>query len=439
MREVLEEVLKKIVPLPHERREIEEVVREIKKKIDARKPEDAETMLVGSVAKDTYLRNSLDIDFFILFPPEYSKEEAGEISISIGKEILEDWMIQYAEHPYIRGFYRGYRVDVVPCYKVKSIGEKLSAVDRTPFHTTYIKKHLREEMKNEVRLLKQFLKGIGCYGAEARVEGFSGYLTELLIIKFKTFLNVLEESKKWRGKVILSLNGMEKSNFREKFVFVDPVDPSRNVAAALSPEKLEEFMLAAKEFLERPRITFFFPNPPPEIDEKVLRKKLSNFVGICLKRPSLPDDILYPQMKKAATNMETLFREHDFKVLRKAWHSNNEIFIALQLEKIHLDEIKTHMGPPVKEEIHAETFMQKWKSNPRTVEGPFVEQGRLWVKIRREYTDAMELLKDKIEEINLGKNLNEMKEKMKICRGEEFIKFREYWNEFFCDKKSWER
>ncbi|MEM2508935.1 MAG: nucleotidyltransferase domain-containing protein, partial [Candidatus Thermoplasmatota archaeon] len=65
---ILEEVLKKISPNEEEKKEIESVVKEIKDLIEKIKPEDAEAMLVGSVAKDTYLKNALDIDFFILFP-----------------------------------------------------------------------------------------------------------------------------------------------------------------------------------------------------------------------------------------------------------------------------------------------------------------------------------------------------------------------------------
>ena len=438
MREIIEEVLKRIVPSSEERKKLNEIVGEIKERIDERKPHGVESMLVGSVAKDTYLSHSLDIDFFLLFPPSYEKKRIGETAISIGKEILERWMVQYAEHPYIRGFYKNYEVDIVPCYKVKSAMEKISAVDRTPFHTRYVIQNLKEEMKNEVRILKQFLKGIGCYGAEARVEGFSGYLTELLILKYKNFLHLLEESRNWKGKIVLSLDG-EKKEFPERFVFVDPIDSSRNVAAALSEEKLEFFIMAAKEFLKKPSIKFFFPNPPPPISEKELRKKLRNFIAICFKKPQIPDDILYPQMKKAASNLETLLKEYDFRILKKAWHSNEYAFMAVELESKEIGEIKLHMGPPLDEKKHVDAFIKKWKENEKVVEGPFIRDGRLWVKIKRDYTNAVHLIENKMAEINFGKNLNELKEEMKICHEENLLKFKDYWEEFFCPKKPWER
>ncbi|RLF33212.1 MAG: CCA-adding protein, partial [Thermoplasmata archaeon] len=94
MKEIIDEVLKRIIPTPEEEKKRREIVGEIKREIDERKPPAAESMLVGSVAKGTWLKNSLDIDFFLLFPPSYTKEEMAENVISIGKEILKDAIVQ---------------------------------------------------------------------------------------------------------------------------------------------------------------------------------------------------------------------------------------------------------------------------------------------------------------------------------------------------------
>ncbi len=435
---ILKKVLKRIVPSKEEEIELKKVIEEVEEEIKKRKPKETEVMLVGSVAKGTYLKNALDVDFFILFPQKYKKDEMAEIVINIGKEILHEWEVQYAEHPYIRGKYKGYEIDVVPCYKIKDASHKISAVDRTPFHTEYIKKNLKEEMKNEVRLLKQFLKGIGCYGAEAKVEGFSGYLAELLILKYESFLNVLEESQKWKGKTILYISRNHKK-FDEDFVFIDPVDPTRNVAAALSKEKLNFFIFAAREFLKNPKIEFFFPNEPKQLDMAEIEQKLKNFVGILFKKPNLPDDVLYPQLKKAAGSIENLFLKNDFKVLRKVWYANDEAFVAIELEKKEIDEIKIHMGPPLYEKKHVKSFIKKWSSNERAIDKPFIKNGRVWVKLKREYNNAIDLLKNSLKEINLGKNLNQIKEKIKICNGKKLAKFRSFWSEFFCNKYPWER
>ena len=136
--EIIKKVLERVAPSKAEEKKIMGAVREIEKNISReaeRRGLDVEVMLVGSIAKGTYLKNSLDVDIFMLFPSNYSKEEMREHSLEIGKKVLDDWKIQYAEHPYVRGRYGDYEVDIVPCYKIKKASEKMSSVDRTPFHT----------------------------------------------------------------------------------------------------------------------------------------------------------------------------------------------------------------------------------------------------------------------------------------------------------------
>ncbi len=428
---LLEEVLKKIKPTRDEEKKLKEVVIELEKKIGEAIPSDATLMLVGSVAKGTYLKNSLDIDFFVLFPKKYEKKEMEKIVIEAGKKILHDYRIQYAEHPYIRGFYEGYQIDIVPCYRIKSIKEMKSAVDRTPFHTEFVKQNMDERMRNETRLLKQFLKGIGCYGAEAKIEGFSGYLAELLIIKYGSFIDVVKNAAQWKERIFLRLDN-EKNIFSERFVFVDPVDPNRNVAAAVSEEKLNIFIQACKDFLKEPSIKFFFPKPAPKLSIEEIEKKLENFVGICFEKPNIVDDILYPQLKKAASSIEKLFIQHDFEPLRKAWYANNEAFVLVELRSKTIDEEKIHMGPPLKAKQHVERFKMKWKENV------FEKDGRIWAKIKRKYTDAEKLLEDKLKELSLGKNIDEIKEKIKIC-GKETARFTDFWSEYFCELPRWKR
>ena len=57
------------------------------------------------------------------------------------------------------------------------------AADKSPFHTEYVTNKLDEEKRDQVRLLKKFLKSLGIYGAEIAKNGFSGYVTEVLILK----------------------------------------------------------------------------------------------------------------------------------------------------------------------------------------------------------------------------------------------------------------
>ena len=89
--EVEQKVLEKIVPDKNDRLRLETTIEELKtivqkhtQKIDF--PIVIE--LVGSTAKDTYLRDNLDIDLFLCFPPSTSREELERIGLSIGRKVL---------------------------------------------------------------------------------------------------------------------------------------------------------------------------------------------------------------------------------------------------------------------------------------------------------------------------------------------------------------
>ncbi|HQQ25676.1 MAG TPA: nucleotidyltransferase domain-containing protein, partial [Methanomassiliicoccales archaeon] len=173
-----EEVLRKLRPRAGTVRRLEEAVERLKRSTDAsisRSGLDLRTMLVGSVAKGTYVGEP-DIDLFVLFPEDVERKDLERVGLRIGQEVLGG-ETRYAEHPYTHGEMDGFEVDLVPCYEVKDASQIRSAVDRTPFHTRFVLSHLDDGKRDQVLLLKQFMKGIGVYGAEAKVQGFSGYLT----------------------------------------------------------------------------------------------------------------------------------------------------------------------------------------------------------------------------------------------------------------------
>ena len=124
-------------------------------------------------------------------------------------------------------------------------------------------------MKKPVILLKKFLKGVGVYGAEIKVGGFSGYLCELLIIHYGSFLNLLKSVVNWRWRRKRIVIDIEKSYekkgvdptqvFDSPLIVIDPIDDRRNVASALREDRLSEFIAAAKAFLRNPSEHFFFP------------------------------------------------------------------------------------------------------------------------------------------------------------------------------------
>jgi len=450
MNQIEKKVLEKITPSPGYKKKIDRIVNEIngliKKEIKKRNLQ-VTTELVGSIAKDTYLKDDLDIDFFLKFPTRYQKERIGESAISIGRAILKDTKESYAEHPYIRGFYKECKVEIVPCYKIENASQKLSAVDRTPLHTKYVKKNLPESKKIDVRLFKQFLKGIGCYGAEAEIEGFSGYLCEILIIKYESFNNLIKNVQKWRVGEKLALLKVNYPSFNTPLTFIDPVDTKRNVASAVSKEKFDVFINASKEYLKKPLLTFFFPNKiKPWSIQKIkeeLDKQNFQFVGIKIKKPDIIPENLYPQVRKAARSIEDICVRYDFSIFDVPFYvGDDNIYIIIKSKKEPLSKTKIHTGPPLKLKENASNFIKKWRDDTRVIQKPYEKNGRLYIEIKREYTQIQHLLINQIDNLSLGKSIDKIvKKKYTILEIKDLLKenLEAFWTEYLDGKMPWER
>ena len=135
-------------------------------------------------------------------------------------------------------------------------------MDRTPFHTVYIRERIQPFI-DDVLLLKQFAKAGGIYGSDQMTEGFAGYLCELLVLSYGGFLPLLEAASRWRPGIIIDPAGHRARDFPEPLVVVDPVDPKRNVSASVSLTRMCEFIELSRGYIEKPGREFFFPPPRP--------------------------------------------------------------------------------------------------------------------------------------------------------------------------------
>ncbi|MGB9937166.1 MAG: CCA tRNA nucleotidyltransferase [Methanobacterium sp.] len=414
----LDSVLEKIKPSREEIKKVEALSSKLITIINdyaIKKGIDAEATLVGSVAKDTWLAGKADIDIFIKFPLNMPEEDLKEYGLELGHKCIEAMdgksELRYASHPYITGFIQGYDIDFVPCYTIKSAEELKSAVDRTILHTEFVKKNLGEEQKGEVLLLKKFMESIKTYSAEFKISGFSGYLCELLIIYYGSFISVLDAaSDKWGPKIIIDIeNYGSEAQFDEPMVVVDPTDENRNVAAALSLQKISEFIVASRNFLDNPKEDYFFEK---ELDIDIISIK-DEFKGrktktllIRFKPPKIPADALYPQIKKTENSLKAVLEREDFKVFNTAsWTDESEnILILLEMEIWKLSGIKKNLGPFIWSKNHQERFISKYGSKS------YVENDRWIAEIERKYEDALlfveDVLKtDKICILRFGKHI----------------------------------
>ncbi len=452
MEELLKEVLKRIKPTPEEEEKLKEVMKKVEGILLDLKNDFSfeEIVFAGSSARNTNLRGSSDIDVFLLYPKGADRgvmeEEVKEMARKLGGELL------YAQHPYLKVKIDGIDVEIVPAYKINPGERPLSATDRTPLHNKYVKRHLKEWQKDEVRLLKAFMKGIGVYGAEIKVEGFSGYLCELLILYYGDFLSTLKAASQWRWGEYIDIEGHGKIKEKRPLIVVDPVDPYRNVAHTVSKSSMATFIVAAREFLKNPSIKFFFPKKPklqPSVVKEILDQRRSRLVGVFMEYPrgAAPDNV-WGQLKKLGRRLERkLLQKDNFIVQRGVW-TDERTLVAVLIEvggrytaRIHVRE-----GPPVTNRENAERFLEKHRNDPY---GPFIKDGRLYafyfVEEKSLLVEVMEAMEEIVKEGGIGGELgNVIKEGYEVVEGREVLKymknggFATFLSDFLMRKFPWE-
>jgi tRNA nucleotidyltransferase (CCA-adding enzyme) len=431
MEKLLKEVLKEITPTEEEHVEEHKLVEDISRRL---RKFDVTPILVGSLAKGTDIRNNKDIDIFIMFPEDTSREELEKRGLEIGKKVFSElripFEIDYAEHPYICGTYGKHLIEIVPCYDTK---EMKSAVDRTPYHTHYVKKKLSRDppMRDNIRLLKQFMKGADVYGAEEKVRGFSGYLAELLVINYGSFEKVLKAAADWRFGQVLDPENLWKDNGAIGYFFkgadliiVDPVDKDRNAAAAVSKQKLSEYIVAAREFLKGPDRRFFFQDDSHAPDRKALKKKMGDrgtrLIALEFTHQVINPNMLYSQLRKTQDAVGKKIEEQNFKVLKsEIWtDEKNTSVIIFDMEIFSLPQVRQHIGPPIDQALkEQEKFLEKYKKYI-----PYIKEDRWVADIKRNHTEIEQLFPEIIKNRSgFGKNLRDLPD-VKMVSGVELLK-----------------
>ncbi len=370
IRAVVKEVKEVLRPTPSELKEALRLYKELKEILEnvlsKSIPYDFKVELEGSVAKGTSLRGEMDLDIFVLIRYEdLSKEWIIEKFVKpVSKELSHlgrgyQVELRYASHPYVKIYAGGIEADIVPAYWAESLDDIKTPVDRTPFHTEFVKRNLTDEQRDEVRLLKKFFKGIGVYGAEIKVEGFSGYLTELLIIRYGSFEGFLKSAVTWREPQIISLNRLnsyEVSVLRRTFrgaplIFPDPVDNRRNAAAAVSRRSMALAILAAHEFLRNPSPKFFFPTRRTlSVEELQSRLESTERRAILILydvTEGTSPDIIWGELKSVGRRIANILKVNDFNVLDLRFWSDerNHAAIYVELHGGNLSKLKPVRGP----------------------------------------------------------------------------------------------
>jgi len=410
MDRILKQALKRITPTPKEKRQIEEITQKVLRTAEViLKPHGIDVTLAGSFIRDTWMKDKKEFDVFMLFPESTPRQELEALGLEYGIKIVKrlkgSYKIAYAEHPYVRARVLGFDIDLVPCYKLKSAEKIKSAVDRTPFHNQWLLENLKPELRGDVRLLKQFAKANRLYGSDLVVQGFSGYLCELLIINYRGFKNWIRAASGWEpGRVVIDpgkhypdIQKALKLFPKHPLIVIDPVDPKRNVAAVLSCRNFIRTVSLAKAFLEKPSLRFFF-RPKPRIRQEKLKRlvleRKSQLLFISFKKPDIVPDVLVPQLRRAARRLVDILKEYEFQVLGWQVWFDQDIGILLELETWELPAVRKIIGPPIFILDRSQEFLKKYRPL-----GRIEVEGENWIaEIKRRFREAEKKLEDSLKD-----------------------------------------
>ncbi len=457
---ILEKALRRVRPTEDDQKRIDQVASELIRRTEAACAKlgiNARPMLVGSAARGTWLRSERDIDIFILFPEALPREELERQGLAVARKVAgHRGREQFAEHPYVSMRFRGFEVDIVPCYDVAEPSRIRSAVDRTPYHQRYVRERLSPDLADEALLLKQFAVGTGIHGAELRVQGFSGYLCELLTLHHGSFKNLVGAASQWKPGVIMDIGRSYADESEPRVLFegqplivIDPVDPGRNVAAAVSMKNFATFVRACQEFLRKPRLQFFFPRKVKLLNargvRRVLKRRGTELFCVAFSPPDVVPDVLYPQLRKTERSLVTRLAQEGFEVMRSDVWVNSSAVIVLELSVTKLPRVRTRIGPPVT--LDDSGFIKEHLNSKGRLAGPFVDAaGRVVFELERKEISARGVLKQALaERRGFGRHVADAIKKHKILDGARLAKllhdrkFREFISEYLTRCLPWYR
>src|SRR5439155_1361977 len=111
--------------------------------------------------------------------------------------------------------------------------------------------------------------------------------------------------------------------------------------------------------------------------------------------PSLTEDVLYPQLRKAHRSFADLLHRSAFQVFDSRFDLvGKEALFLFELEVASLPKASRHEGPPVWVK-NSKDFLDKWRRSPKTMAGPYLHGERWAVDVTREATAAESLVKGK--------------------------------------------
>jgi tRNA nucleotidyltransferase (CCA-adding enzyme) len=283
---------------------VENLIEQIKQRAKEKGLE-VEIMLTGSYARGTWVLGESDVDIYVIFKNEEETKRLKEL-------VPDNFEVERGTREYFVGYINGIKFEIVPVVKISSPEEAKNSIDLSIFHTPYVLSRLNEKLSKDIALLKMFLKSIHVYGAESYRRGFSGYLTEVLVLYFNGIENLFRDVLNWKPQIVISSEKLMKE-FTEPLVVIDPTNKNRNLAAALSLENLAKFVFAVKKFIAYPSLDYFrSQSEEEEIKERANKRKSAIMEFNLTPRP--PKEVYFSKLRHGLEVLQEELRKQRYNV-----------------------------------------------------------------------------------------------------------------------------
>jgi tRNA nucleotidyltransferase (CCA-adding enzyme) len=413
LRQILSEVSSKITPSTEEaantQKQAETIINKLNKTL---KSVGAKATIQGSFKKNTQLRHTFDIDVFVGFNfIKYAKKDSliSDILCKKLSKIFKKIERMHGSRDYFQIHQHPYVFEIIPILNITSSKHAKNITDVSPLHAKWVAKKSKGK-EGEIRLTKAFFKAQGIYGAESYVRGFSGYAAEILTLYYGSFIKLLKAAIKWEDKVVIDpekaykydnpLLKLNQSKVVSPLVVVDPVQPERNVTAALSKDAFKKLKGAASQFTKKPSKDFFTKKINSK--EDLLRKKPKNCMLLIVeiepqrgKHDVVGAAILgkYEILKRAISENNFCSKENSW-----FWEKGEKGVLWFFISRELPEKMEIRRGPSIKDAIHPERFRKKHKST-------FVKNGRLYAKVRRKFLTPKELIDFTVQQPNFREKI----------------------------------
>ena len=363
---------------------------------------DAVSVVGGSVAKNTHIKY-YDCDIFVKFSLNYKGEDISKVLEKVIRPMKPE--VLHGSRDYFQVTANKTVYEIIPVLDVKNPIQADNVTDMSPMHIEWVKSNIKN-LADDIRLAKVFCKAQGVYGAESYINGFSGYMVEILVIHYNGFQRMINGVANWRPRQVIDVKGyylgesvfnsINKSKLQSPIVVIDPVQKERNAAAALSEDKFGKFVLAAKRFIEKPSKDFFYEKEFSINDLKRESKYLGTQLIVLEVVPQDGrKDAVGSKLIQAWDHIKKWIDIYEFKVFDHGWHwsdSTNKAYFWYMTYPKELPAFKKHPGPLVHSgDVHVKKFIEIHKN-------VMIENSRLFAKVKREFTTVKDCVKHVIKD-----------------------------------------